>query len=811
MIELNMKKTIIFLIGILLIPTVSFGAFRTLTVPQGGTETGTIPNYGDLLVGQNNGTYEPQATSTLGIQANPAGLDTQVQYNDGGDLAGDSKFTWDKVTSKLTVNGDIGSASARVENGYFNFLRTNWLEVSQAEFDGSFKIGTSTLGTSANLLWENIGGIGSIIMDTLGGFGWSTPSTPNALTIADNGLVTITKASTTQFTSVDYFGIKFEDVYQEASTTIGNPIHIDQLNEQINHYWSAGVMHNCDLTENEDGTVDISSGFASLRSLPDSHTDLYIVEIAEQTGITLTNKSMNYIYVDYNGGSPQFNVGTSINDFNCQDKCVAYAIYRSDNDLDVLDLREQNVDSNKKLRRKEIETSGFQHVIGGTALSTSNLDLIITAGAFYYELSRTDHPALDTTGSDTFVYYYTPDSGSTWATTTPASAIDNTQYNDVTSGLVSLGASKYKVDYIYVINNEPSRFVVLHGQNQYTTFAGAEAALLPSYTPPIVSGLGSLAGRVIVQQANTDLVPESAFDQVFTPGQATNHNGLSGLQGGATDQYYHFINSRYTELKEWVDSAILGSDGVIQIPYLTATSTTATSTLPKLETTTLKVATAIEIAGEYISDFTTYVRSLFTGGNSITITNGSVAVDDDFLKNFENDETTGQLSALNFVASGGSATSTLSGGLTVDTNTLLVDYSNNTVGIGTTTPKYKLSVSGKSFFTDSIMIEDSKALEFGAGVAGKEGNAGKIGYELFTAGALDIVGAGTSGTNRKVQVFAEGGTTFTGPVTYPAAASDPCGTYPVRSFFYSTGSDELCYCNAAGVDKKVASPITACF
>jgi hypothetical protein len=62
-----------------------------------------------------------------------------------------------------------------------------------------------------------------------------------------------------------------------------------------------------------------------------------------------------------------------------------------------------------------------------------------------------------------------------------------------------------------------------------------------------------------------------------------------------------------------------------------------------------------------------------------------------------------------------------------------------------------------------MKIEGLNTLEFGAGLT-KETNAGKIGYQTYTPGALDIVGAGTLVSNRKVNIFAEGGTTFNGPV-----------------------------------------------
>jgi uncharacterized protein (TIGR02145 family) len=78
------------------------------------------------------------------------------------------------------------------------------------------------------------------------------------------------------------------------------------------------------------------------------------------------------------------------------------------------------------------------------------------------------------------------------------------------------------------------------------------------------------------------------------------------------------------------------------------------------------------------------------------------------------------------------------------------------VGIGTISPTAKLDING------AMKIQGTNTLELGAGVA-KEINAGKIGYQSFT-GALDIVGAGTTVANRKVNFFAEGGTTFNGQI-----------------------------------------------
>ncbi|MBK9735081.1 MAG: hypothetical protein IPO92_09005 [Saprospiraceae bacterium] len=79
------------------------------------------------------------------------------------------------------------------------------------------------------------------------------------------------------------------------------------------------------------------------------------------------------------------------------------------------------------------------------------------------------------------------------------------------------------------------------------------------------------------------------------------------------------------------------------------------------------------------------------------------------------------------------------------------------LGIGILDPTSKLDVNG------DVGIRNSNKLEFGKGILGKEANAGTIGYKRFSD-ALDIIGAGnnTDLTDRKVKIWAEGGSTLTG-------------------------------------------------
>ena len=89
------------------------------------------------------------------------------------------------------------------------------------------------------------------------------------------------------------------------------------------------------------------------------------------------------------------------------------------------------------------------------------------------------------------------------------------------------------------------------------------------------------------------------------------------------------------------------------------------------------------------------------------------------------------------------------------------------VGAGTLGTNRKITFwnEGGAEFRGSVKVILNNTIEFGALVPGKEGNAGKIGYATFGANdALDIVGAGTLGSNRKITFWNEGGAQFRGNV-----------------------------------------------
>lgn len=91
-----------------------------------------------------------------------------------------------------------------------------------------------------------------------------------------------------------------------------------------------------------------------------------------------------------------------------------------------------------------------------------------------------------------------------------------------------------------------------------------------------------------------------------------------------------------------------------------------------------------------------------------------------------------------------------------------------------------IDANGNVMLAGALRIAGKNVLEFGVGakhtvkvkkgdqetteIVDKQGDAGKIVYQGWTEGALDIVGAGADVQSRQIKLWAEGGTTVWGPL-----------------------------------------------
>jgi hypothetical protein len=110
---------------------------------------------------------------------------------------------------------------------------------------------------------------------------------------------------------------------------------------------------------------------------------------------------------------------------------------------------------------------------------------------------------------------------------------------------------------------------------------------------------------------------------------------------------------------------------------------------------------------------------------------------------------------------------------------------NTTAGVSGLTaaqvPSLDASKITTGTLTRPLSVPGNNVIEMGAGVAGKDVNAGKIGYGTFTPGALDIVGAGNNST-RQVRIWAEGGASMTGSLAVQGNISTTTGNITSPKF-----------------------------
>ena len=299
----------------------------------------------------------------------------------------------------------------------------------------------------------------------------------------------------------------------------GITTHLINMEQTINHLWSASSLEGFDLTDNLDGTVDITAGDALLRSADNHGSQLKSYRVPATAGVTLSDNDQNFIYIEYNGGAPQISVTTDPTTLDGRTETPIYLVTRVGNTLHYVDIRFYTVDYIHEQTRKEFFTQGYVHEPGGSLIADEgNFEFSLTPGAFYLTDRRIPHIGFDTTvgGGDTFTRYYTSDSGATWTRTTGQTAINNTQWNDVTSGLVALSNNKYKVAWVYLVLNDVDFLAVVEGQAEYANVADANAAPRPSILPPEVQqySTGILVGKVIIQEITGG---STSFIDVQTP------------------------------------------------------------------------------------------------------------------------------------------------------------------------------------------------------------------------------------------------------------------------------------------------------
>lgn len=336
---------------------------------------------------------------------------------------------------------------------------------------------------------------------------------------------------------------------------IGSPTQGINVTSLLAHCNSTTSLDGFEITDNGDGSVDVASGEILIRDSNSTQSPLYAASVSSDMFI-LTDNATNYICVDYNSGTP---ILVDINDFsliNGLTQVILFSISREGTELNIIDARDQGTDTPNKRFIKDIETKTFEVTKGSAILGNpSLLYLNVTASKIYYGVQAITASAFDTSiagtaNANVFRYYYRNGSGG-FTKVSSVKSVDANHYDNGTGTLAVTNTNKYTVHWVYLIPDTPGKLAVVYGTAEYNTPALAASAALPTQLPSVLTNGGLLIGRVIAQQGQT--TPNSvvsAFTTTFTAATAGTHNVLSGLQGGAANDYYHLTASHYNTVTD---------------------------------------------------------------------------------------------------------------------------------------------------------------------------------------------------------------------------------------------------------------------
>ena len=308
----------------------------------------------------------------------------------------------------------------------------------------------------------------------------------------------------------------------------------DDVQDYINFFGDRTLLSGGGVTDNGNGTAAIAGGTAWAKSTDSDAAVGRFFDFSADNSVALTNLITNYLYLDYNGGTPQIVVSTSITALGFkQDHIHIATIFRNGTTLhfheeDAIGIGRINIADMHLLEIRDAErASGLVTSDGGS------LALSITSGVVYEGLNR-HTTSVDGSTWSTWHYNF---GTSSWVEVTEQSTINNTQYNPTGSGtgLATLTANRYAVHWVYVDIDGENLFIV-YGQGDYKVNE-AEEAQVPSLLPDLAVHYGILIAKIIVQKTQTALTITYPWTTVFTSSFATDHGSLGGLGDNDHTQY----------------------------------------------------------------------------------------------------------------------------------------------------------------------------------------------------------------------------------------------------------------------------------
>jgi hypothetical protein len=522
-------------------------------------------NAGYLDLGANTGIRLNQATSTayqltstLATGTSPLAVSsTTLNTNLNADLLDGQHGSY--YQTALTTGNMTASSPILVDNT--RQVIGGAVVISHATTDGNIHLPSG--GSSNQILKNSTSGTGvwGTVTESSGALGSiTTLSMNNQLT---NTLAGGTKpfviTSTTMCDNLNadlWDGYQFSDYLNQAVKTTSAPTFTDMTfsDMQIGTPTYSTIGNLIDIT-NSGGRINgglLTAGtavcnYSAMRGVIKDQgvSPLKFFDI-DAGSVALTDNATNWVYLDYNSGTPQV-LATTIRSFiSLVSQFIMGQAYREGDNVKVLSAGNTNFNFQRSVYERDIARAFFERTSGSILSETGTRQILCTAGIYYSGYTRF-LTGIYNSSTENFDHYYYMLNGA-WTVLSATGQINNTQYNLMTpagsESLATLTDGFYGVHWIY--QNSDGDVDVVLGNGSYT-LSQAYAVQVPTSIPNYLTYFANLIGKIIIlKNAATFTSIESAFTAKFTSQAVNVHNDTIGIQGGTTSQYYHLTSAEYT-------------------------------------------------------------------------------------------------------------------------------------------------------------------------------------------------------------------------------------------------------------------------
>ena len=322
-------------------------------------------------------------------------------------------------------------------------------------------------------------------------------------------------------------------------TVLGTPTY-ETAQDWFNVIQTSGIISGFELSNSRSDTeLDVAAGTGIVKTTDSEIGSSVSFDFAGIQNVTLTGNNINYIYLDYNVGTPQIVATTNRASIELNRHFIIGRVYKNNSTLHILNAGVHLPNMARNEHERLVERDGFTYASGAITSKTGTLNLAITAGVWFLGHNRLTTDALNSSVSDT--WEYTHYGAASWITDdATATAVDTTHYNDGTDVLASLGSQNYGTQWVYITTD--SHWYVIYGIIN-GTLSVAQAATPPTSVPSYLEHMGELLAKIIHKQDGTIISIEIIQEVAFTAAGIPDHNDTGNLQGGTAGEYYHLTSA----------------------------------------------------------------------------------------------------------------------------------------------------------------------------------------------------------------------------------------------------------------------------